>query len=133
MKVGDSETGQGLSVTNSPDNTGQKQDTRFQPGQSGNPAGRPKGARNKLSENLLKVLADDFDSHGRDAIEKLRESDAGQYVRMIVSILPKRVENRRAELLVERLPDEELARIIRETRQVLASVEIDIDEDKQTE
>jgi hypothetical protein len=82
---------------------------------------------------LLKVLADDFDSHGRDAIEKLRESDAGQYVRMIVSILPKRVENRRADLLAERLPDEELARIIRETRQVLASVEIYIDEDKQSE
>jgi ribulose bisphosphate carboxylase small subunit len=67
------------------------------------------------------------------AIEKLRESDPGQYVRMIVSILPKRVENRRAELLVERLPDEELARIIRETRQVLASVEIDIDEEEQTQ
>jgi hypothetical protein len=52
---------------------------------------------------------------------------------MIVSILPKRVENRRAELLVERLPDEELARIIRETRQVLASVEIDIDDEEQTQ
>jgi hypothetical protein len=130
MKVEDWET---VSVTVPPDNTGQKQDTRFQPGQSSNPAGRPKGGRNKLSENLLKVLADDFDSHGRGAIEKLRESDPGQYVRMIVSILPKRVENRCSELLVERLPDEELARIIRETRQVLAGVEIDIDEEEQTE
>lgn len=50
-----------------------------------------------------------------------------------MSILPKRVENRCSELLVERLPDEELARIIRETRQVLAGVEIDIDEEEQTE
>ena len=33
-----------------PDPTGEKQDTRFKPGQSGNPAGRPKGSRNKVSE-----------------------------------------------------------------------------------
>ena len=64
MKGLESEIGRELSVTtkgNSPDNTGQKQGTRFQPGQSGNPTGRPKGARNKHSENFVNAFARDFE------------------------------------------------------------------------
>jgi len=30
------------------------------------------GARNKLSESFLDALADDFDTHGRDVIAKVR-------------------------------------------------------------
>jgi len=37
-----------------PDPTDKKQDTRFKPGQSGNPAGWPKGNRNKISEKHWK-------------------------------------------------------------------------------
>ena len=58
-----------------PENTGPKQaDTWFKPGQSGNPAGRPKGARSRLQENFLAALAEKWgrfysantrkDSHG---------------------------------------------------------------------
>jgi len=35
---------------NKPNNTGKKQDTKFKPGVSGNPAGRPKGSRNWTTE-----------------------------------------------------------------------------------
>jgi hypothetical protein len=47
------------------DNTAHKQENGrpFEPGQSGNPAGRPKGARNKLSEVFLQALAEDFDAN----------------------------------------------------------------------
>lgn len=60
-----------------PDDTGSKQAaTRFKPGQSGDPNGRPRGARNRLAGDLLEALADDFSQHGVAAIQKVRETDA---------------------------------------------------------
>jgi len=65
-----------------PDTTEKKQNTRFKPGQSGNPAGRPKGSRNKVSEKLLEALAIDFDDHGKQVIEK---EHMYRYLRGVVS------------------------------------------------
>jgi hypothetical protein len=64
----------------------------WQPGQSGNPAGRPKGARSKLGELFLENLLTDFQQHGVAAIEKVREDDVTQYVKVVASILPKELE-----------------------------------------
>ena len=61
----------------------------FQKGQSGNPAGRPKGARSKLSEIFLATLANDFDEHGRQAIEALRTSDPKAYLQIIALVTAK--------------------------------------------
>jgi hypothetical protein len=61
----------------------------WKPGQSGNPAGRPKGSRHKLSEDFLKALAEDFENHGKDAIERMREERPGDYIRVIASLVPK--------------------------------------------
>jgi hypothetical protein len=61
----------------------------FQPGQVGNPVGRPKGSRNKLGEAFLAALHDDFERDGVAAITATREQHPEQYVRVIASLLPK--------------------------------------------
>jgi hypothetical protein len=42
-----------------PENAVPKQDGRFRPGQSGNPAGKPRGARNKASVLAERMMAED--------------------------------------------------------------------------
>jgi hypothetical protein len=63
-----------------PDNTEGQQAPRWQPGESGNPNGRPKGSRNRISEAALKALADDFDAHDVAVIEKVRTERPHDYL-----------------------------------------------------
>lgn len=74
-----------------PEGTGQKQDGRFKPGTSGNPAGRPKGARSRLGEQFVQCLADDFEVHGASVIERVRTTDPTAYIKVISSVLPREV------------------------------------------
>lgn len=74
------------------DNTAQKQrGVPFEPGQSGNPAGRPKGARSKLTEAFLKGMCEDFEKHGVLAIEQVRTEKPDQYLKVIAAIIPKEI------------------------------------------
>lgn len=72
----------------SPETTGGKQDGKFRPGASGNPAGRPLGARNKLGEQFVKALAEDFATHGADVITAVRFEKPDAYLRTIAAVLP---------------------------------------------
>ena len=65
-----------------------KEDTQFKPGNLGGP-GRPLGSKNKLSEFFLHELADHFEQHGREAIERVFEDRPGQYLRIIATSIPK--------------------------------------------
>ena len=62
---------------------------RFKPGQSGNPAGRQKGSRNKLGEDFIAALYEDFKDNGVATIEIARRTDPVQYLKVIASIVPK--------------------------------------------
>ncbi len=64
----------------------------FKPGQSGNPAGRPKGARHKLGGAFLEAMLEDFNTHGVDVIKAVRLEKPDQYLKVVASILPKEIE-----------------------------------------
>ena len=66
-----------------------KTSTSWKPGQSGNPAGRPKGSRDTINEAFLKDLAADWKDDGIEALRKAREDRPAEYCRMVASLLPK--------------------------------------------
>ena len=61
----------------------------WKPGQSGNPAGRPKGARHKLGEAFIEALHVSFQEQGADAIQRVIDDKPEQYLKVIASLLPK--------------------------------------------
>jgi Family of unknown function (DUF5681) len=61
----------------------------WKPGQSGNSKGRPKGARNRLGTAFLEALEADFNEHGVEAIEKVRENKPDVYIKIVADLLPK--------------------------------------------
>ena len=58
-----------------PENTGAKQAGRWKPGQSGNPAGKPKGARHKATQAVETLLEGQAEALTQKAIEKALEGD----------------------------------------------------------
>lgn len=82
---------------NRPENSGEEQvdgrkATQFKPGQSGNPAGKPKGSRNKLGEDFIAALHEDFQEHGVAAIAAVRADKPDAYLKVIASILPRELK-----------------------------------------
>jgi hypothetical protein len=61
----------------------------WKPGESGNPAGRPKGARNKINEDFLDALQVDFEQHGPTVIARVRQTMPHIYLKVVASLLPK--------------------------------------------
>lgn len=106
-----------------PEITGEKQDgrkaTQFKPGQSGNPAGKPKGARNALGEDFIQALHEDFQTGGVDAIAKVRVEKPDAYLKVIASLLPKELK----VTTESDLTDEQLDQRI---RQLAAAISIEL-------
>ena len=77
-----------------------KEDTQFKPGQSGNPAGRPKGSRNKLTDAFIAALNETFcetvaesgKPAGIESLRKLRDEQPSQYHNVIGRLMPKLME-----------------------------------------
>ena len=71
-------------------NNGEKTGKRMPPVahrfQRGNP-GRPKGSRNKLGEDFIAALADDFNKHGVSAIETVRRDRPAAYLKLIAMLI----------------------------------------------
>lgn len=63
----------------------------FPPGQSGNPKGRPKGSKNKLSEEFLADLLADWQQGGVAALKEARANKPTEYCKLVASLVPKEI------------------------------------------
>lgn len=78
---------------------------QYAPSVSGNPGGKPQGARNRLQGAFANGLAADFEEHGIKAIRDAREKDPLGYVKVVASLMPKEMALTRP---MEDLTDDEL-------------------------
>ena len=64
----------------------------FQKGQSGNPAGRQKGSRNVLEENMLRDLCEAWQEYGAEAITAVLADNPADFLKICASLLPKQIQ-----------------------------------------
>src|SRR5215813_13996268 len=83
----------------------------WQPGLSGNPAGRPRGSRNALSEEVICALLRDFRKHGEKAIAKVRRDQPGVYLRCLTLLIPREHKVEQSNV-IKSLSDQELEAMI---------------------
>ena len=90
----------------------------FEPGVSGNPYGRPKGARNKLGEAFIQDMYEAWQACGANVIADVVKDDPAAFLRAMVTILPKEVDvniNRYDSMTDDQLKSQFLA-ALREAR-----------------
>ena len=72
-------------------NTKQLDPYKWRPGQSGNPAGRPKGTRNTLGEAFLRDVMAVWEETGPEILRQAAASEPMQFSAMIARILPQKL------------------------------------------
>jgi hypothetical protein len=96
----------------------------FKPGQSGNPAGRPKGSRHKLETIMLEDMVEAWKLHGKAALEAVATKEPAKFVQVAATILPKQTQNTRIHKL-ELMTDRELAELLEATDAQMEAAMID--------
>jgi len=92
--------------------------TPWQPGQSGNPAGRPRGSRNRLGEAFVDDLFADWKENGSQVIVAVRKADPSTYLRVVASIIPKELSVTKGTF--DDISDNELFEILVKLRSIIA-------------
>ena len=92
----------------------------WQPGQSGNPVGRLRGSRNKLSEEVICALLRDFREHGQKAIAKVRRDQPGIYLKVLALLIPRQDKLEHTNT-IKTMTDEELESAIAFLHEMIAA------------
>lgn len=105
--------------------TTRSRDHLIKPGQCLNPAGRPKGSRNKLSESFVSDMLRDWEIGGQAAIQQVRLNDPSTYLRVVAGLIPKEFklkDNREQDLekFLAQLTDEQYEEYERAVAAILA-------------
>ena len=61
----------------------------WKPGQTGNPKGRPTGARQKLTDSFIRDLSAHYEKHGAEIITRVAEQDPVSYMNIVARFIPK--------------------------------------------
>ena len=83
----------------------------WQPGQSGNPAGRTRGSRNALSEEVICALLRDFRQHGQEAVARVRRTQPAAYLKILALLVPREHKVEHSDV-IKSLSDQELEAMI---------------------
>jgi hypothetical protein len=75
---------------------------KWKKGESGNPGGKPIGARDRLSRMFLRSLHNDFSQHGEATIVRLRELNPALYLKLIADLVPTAIKQEEREEAEER-------------------------------
>jgi hypothetical protein len=97
----------GVPVTNGEEKEDGRSKGWIKPGEVRNPAGRPKGTRNKLGEDFLKDLHDAWKTKGKGAIDCVVKDRPHEFLKVVAGLLPKDI-NIKVDALSE-IDDTELA------------------------
>jgi hypothetical protein len=110
------------------DNTAAKQPPpalvahQFKPGQSGNPKGRPLGARSKLGELFLENMLEAWEIHGKAAIEDAIAESPSRFVNAVAKVIPKELHHKIGD--VDDMTDEEMDEAIERGLAVLGRASV---------
>src|SRR5215471_6329727 len=83
----------------------------WQPGVSGNPAGRLRGSRNKLSEEVICALLRDFQQHGQKAVARVRQTQPAAYLKILALLCPREHKVEHSNV-IKGLSDQELEAMV---------------------
>ena len=68
--------------------------TRFSSENQPDKSGRPQGSRDRLSQEFMRALSADFETHGTTVIEEVRTKDPAAYLRVVASLQRQEIEVR---------------------------------------